>query len=178
MSGGSVNSPNVGNYYIGKGIMSVQLPTDIDYVDVGNVPSFEFQAKPTLSPHYSSRAGTKVRDFTAVTQKEGTLTLVMEEFTARNLAMCLMGSVKDSPQGTQEVDIMSENVVIAKVKFTGTNDIGPQLLVEFPRVILTPSKAIALIGDNWGQCEFNGDVLADPTTGHFGTITTHLSESP
>src|ERR1035438_3198902 len=88
---GSLTSPNIGNYYVGKGLCSVKLLGESVYVDMGNCPTFEFQAKVTQLDHYSSRTGVKVKDFTAVTEISGVLTMVLEEFTARNLGFALLG---------------------------------------------------------------------------------------
>ena len=80
---GSLTSPNIGNYYIGKGEVSIKLLGESQYTAVGNCPTFEFTAKVTQLDHYSSMTGVKVKDFTAVTEISGTLTMVLEEFTAR-----------------------------------------------------------------------------------------------
>lgn len=179
MSGGSIGSPNVSNYYVGKGVMSVQLPGDANYIEIGNVPSFEFLAKPTLLPHFSSMTGISVKDLVAVTRKEATLTIVMEEFTGRNLAMMLMATNSFAePGGNVTMDFLSDTIVHSKVKFRGTNTIGPNWEAIFPNVILTPAKAINMISEQWGAMELTGDVLADPSTGFFGTITATLATSP
>jgi hypothetical protein len=175
MSQPSLVSPNVGNYYIGKGICSIKLPGDADYIDCGNVPTFEFLAKVTQLDHFSSRSGVKIKDFSAVTELSGTLTMILEEFTARNLGFALMGDVT-MPGGSPDaenisIDIFTNAVIQGAVKFVGKNDIGAQATVIFPLVQFTPSKALALIGSTWGTIDLAGDVLADPVTGSFGTCT-------
>jgi len=54
--------------------------------------------------------------------------------------------------------------------FTGTNDIGPKVVITLPLVQFGPSGALGFIQDEWGQIELEGDVLADPVTGSFGTL--------
>jgi hypothetical protein len=39
--GVSLLSPNTDNYHVGKGIVYIKLPSDADYVDVVNCPTFE-----------------------------------------------------------------------------------------------------------------------------------------
>jgi hypothetical protein len=41
--------------------------------------------------HYSSRFGTKVKDFTFVQEKSAKLTMVLDEFTFDNLLLVLLG---------------------------------------------------------------------------------------
>lgn len=171
----SLESPNVDNYAIGKGICSVKLisPTvDADFVDIGNVPEFEFTPTIERLDHFSSRGGVREKDRSVVVEKGGTLRMVMEEWTARNLAMALMSSVTElSPDGSIEIDIFSENVIVAEVRFVGTNEIGPQFTWNFPRVEFAPSAAINPISDEWGQLEVSGEVVAAGSPTSFGKVT-------
>src|SRR3974377_2193024 len=98
----SLTSPNVDNYYVGEGILSVKFAAfrdelaDSDYVDMGNVTSLEFTPKITKLDHYSSRTGMKKKDRTVATVVEAELKLVAEEFTARNLQMALLAAMSES----------------------------------------------------------------------------------
>jgi len=182
MVAASILSPNVGNYYIGKGICSIKLLGETDYVDCGNVPAFEFLAKVTQLDHFSSRTGVKIKDFSAVTELAGTLTMQMEEITARNLAFALMGTLTE-PGGSPvdeniHIEIFTDAVIQGAVRFVGTNDIGMRVTVNFPLVQFTPAKAMAFIGASWGTVDLSGDVLADQATGSFGTLTASVAESP
>jgi len=180
-------APNIGNYVVGRGIGYVKLiaPTsnpDADYVDCGNITEFTFQVKPTRLDHFSSRVGVRKKDLVVVTEVDATLTLIMEEFTARNLAQCVLGTPLESPSPSQHViNILSEPLIYAAFKFVSTNIVGPQWTYEFPLCLLTPSKAISLLpqgSGSWGQMEFEADVLYDDTTGTFGTATATDFESP
>jgi len=176
---GSLLSPNIGNYYIGKGVISVKLLGESAYVDAGNCPTFEFLAKVTSLDHYSSRTGVRVKDFTAVTELSGNLTMILEEFTARNMGFALLGLPSGGPSPSPDViDVFANPVIYASVKFVGTNDIGPIWTVEFPLVKLSPSKALSLIGNQWGTIDLEGDVLFDQAAGNFGTATASLPNSP
>ena len=173
-------SPNIGNYFIGRGFASIQLPGDLTFHDLGNITVFEFQVKPTMLPHFSSRVGVRKKDFTAVTELDATLTMEMEEFTARNMGFALLGAV----QGTApnfHINIMDTPAFYCSFIFTGTNTIGPQWQASFPTVLLTPQKAISLISagaGTWGSISVQGDVLFDQHSGTFGTLTTTDIASP
>lgn len=176
---GSLTSPNIGNYYIGKGNVYFKLLGEASYTHVGNCPTFEFQAKITQLDHYSSMTGVKVKDFTAVTEISGTLTMVLEEWTARNLGLSLLGLPQGGPSPTPDtIDVFSDPVIYGAVKFAGTNDIGPNYTVSFPLVSIKPSKALSLIGNAFGTIDLMGDVLFDHVTGTFGSATVTLPESP
>jgi hypothetical protein len=176
---GSLVSPNIGNYYIGKGIVSIKLLGETDYVDCGNVPQFEFLAKVTQLDHFSSRTGVRVKDFTAVIELAGTLNMQLEELTARNMGFALLGLPTGGPSPTPDViQIFSNPVIYGAVKFVGTNDIGPIWTVEFPLVKLSPSKALGLIANTWGTIDLDGDVLFDQSLQTFGTATVSLPNSP
>ena len=88
-------SPLVSQYYIGKGIVSIQITSgatpDVGYVDVGNVPVFEFTPSITTLPHFSSRLGVRSKDLEVITEKFATLEMTMDEWTYRNLLLAFLG---------------------------------------------------------------------------------------
>lgn len=171
-------SPNIGNYVVGRGIGYVKLvppslSPDANFVDVGNITEFTFLVKPTRLEHYSSRIGVRKKDLVVVTEVAATLTMILEEFTARNLGMAVLGA----PVGGT-VTILSEPLIYAAFKFVSTNVIGPQFTYTFPLCLFTPTKAISLLptgSGTWGSMDFEADVLFDDVSGGFGTIvnTTH-----
>lgn len=179
---GSLVSPNIGNYYIGRGLVSIQLLGETAYTPCGNSPQFEFFAKVTSLDHFSSMTGVKVKDFTAVTEISGELTMVLEEFTARNMGLALLGLPSNSggsPLAENEIiDIFADPVIYGSVMFVGANDVGPVWTTTFPLVSLKPSKAIAFIGNTYGTLDLKGDVLYDRLSGGFGTATASLPRSP
>jgi hypothetical protein len=173
----SLISPNVDNYYIGKGKVYIKLAADADYVDVGNVPEFEFTPTIDKLDHFSSRAGIKAKDKSVAHSKSATVRVVMDEWTARNLALALMGAVDDSDLSAVTINILELDDIQAAVKFVGANEVGPKWTYILPTVIFTPSKALQPISDAWGQIEISGDVLFDENTGSFGTATADFSAS-
>src|SRR3974390_210354 len=143
----SLTSPNVDNYYVGKGVVSVKFtdssqgPTDVDYVDMGNVTSMSFTPKITKLDHYSSRQGVKKKDLSVATVLEAEIKLVAEEFTARNIQMALLASYSNSGE-LVTLDVLTEPLRKCAFKFVGTNDVGPQWTFIFPVVTLTPTGSL------------------------------------
>ena len=84
-------SPLTSQYYIGKGIVSIQLEGEVDYRDIGDVPTFEFTPDIQTLPHFSSRYGVRAKDMEVVTEKNASLNIVMDEFTYENLMLAFMG---------------------------------------------------------------------------------------
>lgn len=168
----TITSPNVDNYYVGKGIVKIKLPGDVAAVDVGNVPELEFEAEIERLDHFTSRAGIRSKDKSIVLEKGGTLRIVFEEWTPRNLALALLGIADESDPAAVTVSVLSESSVVCQVEFTGTNDVGPKWNFVFPRVEFVPSGTLGLIqDDDWGQIEVEGEVLYDEATSSFGTAT-------
>lgn len=166
----SLTSPNVDNYYVGTGVVSIKFESDSDYVDAGNVTALVFTPKVTLLDHFSSRSGIKSKDLSIVLQKEGDLKITMEEYTARNLAMLLLGEL-DVSGNTATIDILATAAIRAGVKFVGANDVGPQWTLEFPLCDIVPSGAMNPINDGkFGTIEVTANVLADDY-GSFGTAS-------
>jgi hypothetical protein len=165
-------SPNIGNYYIGRGIVSIKVQGESEFSDAGNCTQCEVTVKPTILPHFSSRVGTRFKDFTAVTEIEATMMCSLEEFTARNLAFALLGIPQES--GVVSIDMFAQPQYYAAMQFVGTNTVGPQWSLEMPLVQLSPQKAISLIAQGsgtWGTIDLQCDVLKDPVTGQFCIAT-------
>jgi len=166
-------SPNIGNYYVGRGYVSMKLTGDPDYVDCGNCTLFEFQATPTLLNHFSSRVGVRTKDLVVVTELSATLRISLEEFTARNMAAYMLADMPAESGGFQ-ISMFSQPLIYAAVKFTGTNDVGPKWSFEFPQCTISPQAAISLISNGsgeWGTIDLQADVGRDTVTGEFCLAT-------
>jgi len=173
----SLTSPNTDNYYVGKGKVYIKLSTDGEYVDIGNVPEFEFTPGIEKLEHFSSRAGVKSKDKSIVLSKSATLKMVMEEWTARNLSLALLGVADETDPSAVTIDILRDNVITAAIKFVGENEVGPKWTFEFPQVEFSPSAAINPISDEWGQIEVAGEVIYQELSDSFGTATGDFSAS-
>ncbi len=161
--------PNIGNYYIGRGFATADFGSGPE--DLGNITLFEFEVKPTLLPHYSSRVGVQKKDFVATTRLEATLTLSLEEIVAQNLQFLLLSTASGNT-----LDIMDTPQIYVAFNFTGTNTVGEKWDANFPLVLITPQKAISLISAGsgaWGTIDVQGDVLFDAHSNSFGTFSAH-----
>lgn len=164
------DSPSVLLYYIGKGIVSFKKAGDANFRDLGNVPELELTPSIDKLEHYSSRLGTKTKDRVVVQTKSATVRIVMEEFTAANLALAVLGSVGPESAGDAVVSILALSEITGQLKFVGTNDVGQQCDMLLNNISMVPEAGINLISDEWGQIEITADVLAD-NVGDFGTMT-------
>jgi hypothetical protein len=160
-------SPNVDEYYIGKGILTAKPVGGADWIDVGNVPEIEFTPNIDTLPHNSARAGTRVRDKTVVLEKGGELRIVFDEWTSFNMSIMLLGEEEEDPADTFDIDILSLAQFSAAIRFQGKNDIGPRWNFEFLRVDFVPSGSLNLISEEFGQIEVTGQLAA--VAGVFGT---------
>ncbi|MGR9252742.1 phage tail tube protein [Rhizobium leguminosarum] len=166
-------SPNTLNYFIGKGIIKF-TPAGGVQRDLGNAPEIEITPTIEKLDHFSSRSGVRKKDRTVVTEKGATIRIVLDEVTAENLALQLMGEVSTSTDGTKSFRIMSESEITGVIDFTGTNDVGNQVDMHLSNVSFGPSGSFNLISDEWGQIEITGDVLATEHTdgtSDFGLVT-------
>jgi len=173
----TINSPNVENYFIGKGIVYVAdvgtpftSPIDTNvWRDVGNVPELELTPNVERLDHFSSRVGTRLKDRSVVLEVGGTLRIVLEEGTAANFALALLGDVDEAAVGGPEVTLFS-NVDISKALwFVGASEIGAKADLKLNRVDFAPSSGINFIGsDDWGNMEVEGELTA--VNGVFGTL--------
>lgn len=163
-------SPNVENYFIGKGQVYLNEVggSESGFTLVGNVPKFEFTPKPELLKHYSSMAPTKTLDFMGVKSKEGEVSIEVEEFTPDNLIVALLGDLNSDGS----IDIMGADSIYRHVRLVGTNAIGARIQLDLFNVFFNADKAINLIDDNWGNVPLVGNALrlGDLVTGKFGTL--------
>lgn len=179
-------SPSTENYALGKGVLKIgewsgaSAPSyPSGYFDVGNCPEFTVEVTETVLDHYSSRAGTKVKDKTVTLETGYTLKFKLDEVSTKNMQMFLKATLSGQ-------NVLLANTQLNKeyaLAFQADNPVGPNELWQFWRCKLKPSAAFSLIGDAWQEMQFDGEGLAD-TTGHstspyftmtFGTTTTTTS---
>ena len=167
-----VSSPDVSNLAVGKGFILFKPDDQADFFHVGNVPTFTFTPKVTTLDHYSSMAGSRIKDLTIITEKSGEVKMDLEELTAQNLAMLLMGDVGNdggTPPNPQ-VQIFSRSSFIGELKFYATNEVGPRWFVDLLSVNLVPSGDFSPIIDNaFVKLVVSGSVQS--IDGVFGSMT-------
>lgn len=164
----SLNSPNILNYFIGKGNVFFKGPGDADFVHMGNVPEFEFTPAVESLEHNSSMAGVKSLDRTVTLSKSAELRLVCEEITVRNLAIAVLGDVEVDTDGQEIINIFTQTAVSGQIRLVGTNDVGSRLQWDLNKVDFIPNSGVSAITDEWGQLELTGKCAA--TVDGFGTI--------
>lgn len=177
MPGPTIDSPNVDNYFIGKGILYVapvgtaftSPPAANGWRDVGNVPELELTPNVERLDHFSSREGTRLKDRSVAIEVGATLRVVMEEGTAQNFGLALLGDVDENAAGGPEVSLFTDINKSVAVWFVGASDIGARADLRIPRVDLIPSSGINFIGaDDWGNMEIEADIVS--VNGDFGTL--------
>jgi hypothetical protein len=169
----TLTSPNVGNLQVGKGIVSFKKEGEATFRDLGNVTELVITPDMTTLDHFSSREGVRKKDLVVILEKKATVKLTMEEITAQNVALMVLGAVDEAAVGGPEVEIFSSTAVNGWLKFTGTNDVGPKITVDLYNVSFTPSGDFSLISDEWNNLEVEADVQVSstsPNVGKFGLV--------
>jgi len=169
MSNPTLQSPNTGNYFVGKGVLRFKPEGAADYYYLGNVTAMEFEPKLETLEHFSSMEGVKSKDVTVVLSRGGTIKITMEELTARNLALFLLGDVDVSDPLNPSVEIFATDLLSGALQFIGTNDVGPRWTFSFAKVDFVPSGSFNPISDEWGALEVTGELAT--AAGTFGTAT-------
>jgi hypothetical protein len=72
------------------------------------------------------------------------------------------------PAKTMDIGLQPD--VNGELIFTGSNTYGPNVVITLPLVQFAPSAPVGFIGDEYALMELEGEVLADPATGSFGTL--------
>lgn len=168
MAAPSLLSPNVGNLRVGKGILSFKKTGDSEFRDVGEVKEFSTEMSIENLDHFTQRSGVKEKDFTVVLERGGTVRMVMEEWTPRNMANMLMGTLDEGAVGGPELTIYTEDAIEGALQFVSTNDVGPKIRLTLEKVRFVPDSTIDWLSEEWGPLELVGEMLKHETNG-FGT---------
>jgi hypothetical protein len=166
-------SPSVQNYHIGKGIVTFKEQGSAGTaVDLGNAPSFVYTPTIEKLEHFSSREGVKTKDFTAVTQVGATIKLTLDEITAENLAIFMLGELGTPTSGSVEISALKKIEFVGELSVAGSNDIGQK--VDWTGMVsFVPSGDFSFITDQdeFSVIELEAEVMKDDTDGSFGKIT-------
>ena len=163
-------SPDVKNLAVGKGFILFKPDDASAFYHVGNVPTFTFTPKITTLDHFSSMEGTRLKDLSITIEKTGEVKMDMEELTARNLAMLVLGDVTLDVDGNPTVSIFSRDSLTGELQYYATNEVGPRWYVDLLSVTFNPSGDFAPISDNaFAKLSVTGTVNA--VDGVFGTMT-------
>lgn len=168
MSG--LTSPDVNNYAVGKGFLLFKPNGAVDFYHVGNCPKFTFLPKITPLPHFSAMAGSSVQDFSIIQRRAGEVTIDAEEMTVNNFASYLQGDIDATDPNAVTIDIMSKKSLIqGRLKYYGTNDVGPRWNIDLLQVQLNPTAPFNPISEAYNVMQLQGLVLIQ--NGSWGTAT-------
>ena len=173
----SIAAPNPENYVVGKGKVYFQpagSPGAIEDYAVGNVTEWELTPDVEKLDHFSSMVGIKTKDKSITLSRGYAVRMVMEEWTPANMRMMLAGNPDVTNPAAVTIQIGSESNVTGRLKFVGSNDVGPKWTFDLPTVQFNPTGSLNPISDEWGNMEVTGEVLAD-NAGIFGQATSDFS---
>jgi hypothetical protein len=168
-----MESPNVGNLQVGKGNVTFQKNFTGDFRHLGNCTSFTVTPEVELLEHFSSMEGTRKKDLVITIEQKATVAITMEEMTAFNMHIMVQGALDEAAVGGPEVEIFgATEAITGHLRFTGTNDVGPQITIDLYNVQFAPDGDLEMISDEFNAMEVTGDVLVAPTgsayVGKFG----------
>lgn len=151
------SSPN--NYQIGKGILYFRKDGEVDFADMGNCSSLKWSPSVEKLDHFSSREGVKTKDKSVAVTSAATLEIVLDEITADNLELFLLGERDVDSEGNSTIKSMQLSAVRGTVKFIGSNDVGKQ--VEFiGDVDIVPDGEFNLISEEWNELTLNCEMVS------------------
>ncbi|RWF44296.1 MAG: hypothetical protein EOS65_02660 [Mesorhizobium sp.] len=167
-------SPSTTNYYQGTG-KCLWTPTGGSQIDLGNIVECELTPSVDKLEHKKTRGGSKKTDFTQYNNQAVQIRIVLDEITAENLRLMFMSAVEEITTGQNQINLMSESVITGALEFVGDNNVGNTVHGVFPSVSFGPTGSFSPIsGDDFGQIEITGDLLATEHTdgsSDFGTMT-------
>lgn len=173
----SIAAPNPDNYVVGKGRVYFQpegMPGDILDYAVGNVTEWELTPDVETLPHFSDMVGVRTKDKEVTLSRGYAARMIMEEWTPNNMRLMLAGAPDTSDPANVTIQIGSEGNVTGRLKFVGTNAVGPKWNFDLPKVQFNPTGSLNPISDEWGGMEVTGEVLADDA-GIFGEASADFS---
>ena len=156
-------APNANNHAIGKGVLYVSdFPGAgaASWVSMGNCPSIEIEQTVERLDHYSSQAGTKTKDKSAVIQTDYTINFDCDEISAANLKIFL-----SADESGTTISAMQDTNKEYALKFVSANPVGPDYVWWFWKCQISSNGAVSLIGDDWMVMSYTAMGLAD-TSNH------------
>lgn len=165
-------TPDVRNIAVGTGFIEFKPEGAGSYYHLGNVPKLEFKLKTKTLDHFAPVDGIKVKDFTWTVEMEAEVGISMEELTARNLQMLILGDIGTDGGGHTTVTIMVRNSTRGALRYTATNEVGPRWFIDLLSVTFNnDGNYNPLTGGrgDFNTIEVTGTALA--VNGTFGTMT-------
>ena len=136
------------------------------WTDLGEAPKCTWTPKVEKKTHESSRTATPTTDKTVISKTSATVAIDVEEINTFNFALLTGGTAIGNI-----VTLLDQPARTVALRVNGTND-GQQLLLEVPRITLTPSGGLDFIGSDWAKGSVEGE--SEAIDGHpwpFGRVT-------
>lgn len=134
---------------------------------LGNVPEYLFESTVETKEHRSSMHATRMVDKSVITSQTGQATITLEEWTAPNLTMWLLGE-QTGADASAVIDIGKVTKHEGQLAFVGTNETGPQWNIWLPNVSFRPNGSLNPLNDDWGAMQLIGSVAVSTETDSFG----------
>lgn len=163
-------NPHVNNYLIGKGNVYF-TPEGGTRRHLGNVSAFEANLEVEELDHFSSMEGVRTRDLSVVVEKTASVRLVLDEWSAANIELAMLGETDPTPDtdGNTVIEIFATDKIRGRLEFEASNDVGPKINYDFHSVAFRPDAAINPISEEWATLEIIGEI--EFTNGSWGTAT-------
>lgn len=160
--------PDVLNYHYGAGALYFKAD-DIDVAErhLGNIPELTYTSEVTEEKHKQSMSGIKSTDFTYITELSATISATLEEITAENLALFVLGTVGTNTAGDKEVGGLTQTRIMGDLKYISDQPYG-QTIEFYCRAQVRPNGDLSLIAEGLTNIPVQFEVLKDETTGNFG----------
>lgn len=160
-------SPDVRNITVGAGELYFKPAGAGSYIHLGNVPQFQFNLKRRVLDHFAPVEGIKVKDFSWTVEMTAEIQVIMEEVTAINLQMLMLGTVSGA-----QVFITAHNPPVGALRYVSNNEIGPRWNIDLYAVTFTDDgdfDPLTTKKNDFEKITLKGSALA--VNGSFGVMT-------
>jgi hypothetical protein len=141
-----VMSPSPQNISIPTGFCLLKLFGATSFTALGQCSKIEYTPKITPLPHITDMTPIRATDRLDPTLFGGEITVDMEESTAYNLSLALMGTTDFTNPAAVTVNIMNNTAFPrGEFQFWGVNDVGPRWFMDLTNVAVMPNGAIPMI---------------------------------
>jgi hypothetical protein len=162
-------SPDIRNISVGAGYIEFMPEGDSVFHHVGNVPNFQFAIKTDTLDYYVPADGVRVKAYSYTTEQQAEIEIEMEEITAQNLALLMLGDVT-SAGGVTHVSIQARNGKVGALRYTATNEQGPRWHIDLRSVMFSDGgEFVPLGGGDFNTIKIKADVLF--VNGTYGEMT-------
>lgn len=154
-----VRNVPVSKYYSGQGQVLIgerdaKTGRPFNVYQVGNAPALEIAVQTTQVDHKESMSGQRATDKTIITEKSATLTLTLESFDLRNLAMSFYGETVDVAAGsvTGEKHVVSAT---GSIVILGNNQVKDVVVTQGSGAGTTVPVAAYVVDPDFGTLQFD-----------------------